>query len=489
MRQEDENDTNRETRLVTITSPVKGSTAATTTATDKRRRLDFQRLGQRVATSSSIGDLKRDGTPAKDYRPPRAPKSVAMSSSLTKKRPTCRNPITHFSQGSATSNTSNTLKRPTQLVEFLGGGSPATSSVSFSQNHLDDATASPLVAQMNEGGDEESDSDDLLDYMQNKLRRRQATVTSKTSSPDPSSPCYTLTPTPTSTVCDDTTTDSTKRLVSSRNAAPQNETSSLKSGDESDASSNDFLAMFVKKSNRQKDKKPIAVKNDRRVATTAHTGDESSNREDYRNSDADCCGEDQSTQKPRVARNPFAQAKAQEALERSILLDSPSLNKARSLSEHDNLWSDDEELPVTKEKKRNKCSTKQMESSSPSSMPNSAALEYPPDKSRKKCRQSRSSSANELEVGTVGISSDQVIDIDAEQLYPELSRPRFPVGPLEPLVLGKVPGETEEQPYQVPASIRRYLPAYQQQGIQFLFERGIQIRRGAILGDGMCFTA
>lgn len=80
--------------------------------------------------------------------------------------------------------------------------------------------------------------------------------------------------------------------------------------------------------------------------------------------------------------------------------------------------------------------------------------------------------------------SPPTTQIDEDALYPDI--PNFedlalgPVGELERLPL------SPDNPYSVPASINRYLRAYQQEGVQFIGRRLTQTPAlGTILGDDM----
>lgn len=69
-----------------------------------------------------------------------------------------------------------------------------------------------------------------------------------------------------------------------------------------------------------------------------------------------------------------------------------------------------------------------------------------------------------------------------DESKPEFDAPKF--GPFDdgPLMLGPV---NVSKRHQVPASISRYLPDYQREGIRFLYQQAIVRHMGAILGDGM----
>jgi len=79
-------------------------------------------------------------------------------------------------------------------------------------------------------------------------------------------------------------------------------------------------------------------------------------------------------------------------------------------------------------------------------------------------------------------SNDEEYSISEHDLKPNIENPKLgPPSSLEPLILQK---ENHDVIYSVPASINRYLPEYQREGIIFLFRHIIQ-NRGAILGDDM----
>ncbi|KAL7580078.1 hypothetical protein ACA910_005063 [Epithemia clementina (nom. ined.)] len=68
------------------------------------------------------------------------------------------------------------------------------------------------------------------------------------------------------------------------------------------------------------------------------------------------------------------------------------------------------------------------------------------------------------------------------ELKPQFDHPKFGPFELEALVLASE--EAEEPSYQVPASMARYLPCFQREGIEFAFN-AITTRQGAILGHDM----
>ena len=68
-----------------------------------------------------------------------------------------------------------------------------------------------------------------------------------------------------------------------------------------------------------------------------------------------------------------------------------------------------------------------------------------------------------------------------DELKPEFRCPKFEPKPLEPLLLGPEQVSTR---HQVPASISRYLPDYQREGVQFMYDQAVVKHEGAILGDG-----
>jgi hypothetical protein len=84
-----------------------------------------------------------------------------------------------------------------------------------------------------------------------------------------------------------------------------------------------------------------------------------------------------------------------------------------------------------------------------------------------------------------GRDTQRVLEQDEDalrsQLHPEI--PNAPFGPyeLKPLVLG---GPDEEQPYEVPAPLSRYLAPFQREGVQFMY-RCLAEGTGAIMGDEM----
>lgn len=92
-------------------------------------------------------------------------------------------------------------------------------------------------------------------------------------------------------------------------------------------------------------------------------------------------------------------------------------------------------------------------------------------------------SMKNLEQSLQDITEDEDFNVDLTELKPVFDFPRF--GPLdfEPFVLN--PGHLGiESPICVPASISRYLPLYQKEGIQFMYNQAVTSGHGAVLGDG-----
>jgi SNF2 family DNA or RNA helicase len=129
---------------------------------------------------------------------------------------------------------------------------------------------------------------------------------------------------------------------------------------------------------------------------------------------------------------------------------------------HDMLWSDDDE-PVTKPapKKRNSLEPKQRKIPKPNAKPS--------QKSRER---------------TEDVSDDETDEWEGskDELYPEFKPPRFGPFELEPYELSPQGEEDEDR---VPASIARYLPLHQREGLDFLYKCLVTSGHGAILGDDM----
>lgn len=68
------------------------------------------------------------------------------------------------------------------------------------------------------------------------------------------------------------------------------------------------------------------------------------------------------------------------------------------------------------------------------------------------------------------------------ELMPDFVHPKFGPYELEPLQL--VGLNSGGRHHQVPASISRYLKPYQKEGITFMYNKAIMLKRGVILGDG-----
>ena len=69
-----------------------------------------------------------------------------------------------------------------------------------------------------------------------------------------------------------------------------------------------------------------------------------------------------------------------------------------------------------------------------------------------------------------------------QELMPYFVRPIFGPSELEPLQL--VGLNSCGRHHQVPASISRYLKPYQREGVTFMYNKAIMLKRGVILGDG-----
>jgi DNA excision repair protein ERCC-6-like 2 len=167
---------------------------------------------------------------------------------------------------------------------------------------------------------------------------------------------------------------------------------------------------------------------------------------------------------------------AQEA-EPSPPLPSPRDEESKQ-KEKDEIWQSDDEDPVAPEKTnpRKKATAKKRAPSAKERAP--AAKRAPASKSRGKSSDGMAKANH----GDPVSSDDDDEDPAAAQLklYPMLKKPVFGPYELEPLILEK----NSDRPYQVPSSINRYLSDYQQEGIQFMFDKCAETK-GAILGDDM----
>jgi hypothetical protein len=181
---------------------------------------------------------------------------------------------------------------------------------------------------------------------------------------------------------------------------------------------------------------------------------------------------------PRVVRNPLVAARREEA-EVAILVLTRNGQKPTELAaatvakkEDTALWSDSEpedNVPET----------------SPSSSRRNAKKRRQTEPNNSKKRNKISSASDESNKpqtqANISASTCTVEELQME-LKPNFSHPKFGPFALQPLVLGSI--DKEDHVYEVPASISRYLPDHQREGIQFLFHQAIAKRRGAILGDG-----
>jgi hypothetical protein len=160
-------------------------------------------------------------------------------------------------------------------------------------------------------------------------------------------------------------------------------------------------------------------------------------------------------QQPQKPRNPLVPAICSRLYPKT-----PVTSFAAHQDQDGSLWDDsDEERPASQDKKKK-----------PESQ----------DKKKKPKKKKQQAGDNTYQTRMVKFTEkDDGVDVTA--LKPEFASPKFGPFELEPLVLG-TPERTNR--HQVPASIKRYLPEYQQEGIRFLYNQAIVLRRGAILGDG-----
>jgi hypothetical protein len=128
------------------------------------------------------------------------------------------------------------------------------------------------------------------------------------------------------------------------------------------------------------------------------------------------------------------------------------------------------------------------------------------EKRKKKKRPADTTNKARQDWSTSNVSVPNVEDVSGKdtaalqaELMPDFERPKFGPFALEPLKLlvpsdvspdGSIENEqggdedSKKQFVQVPASINRFLPNFQQEGIAFVY-KVISSKRGAILGDDM----
>jgi hypothetical protein len=114
-------------------------------------------------------------------------------------------------------------------------------------------------------------------------------------------------------------------------------------------------------------------------------------------------------------------------------------------------------------------------------------------KSKEKRHKSDGSTIMASDVQTlekVDYDGDNDDDKDSRQRQkPQFDQPKFgPYDPPVPFILrsnnDNNNNNDDDSSYEVPASINRYLPNYQREGIEFMYKCGIATNVGAILGDG-----
>jgi hypothetical protein len=178
-------------------------------------------------------------------------------------------------------------------------------------------------------------------------------------------------------------------------------------------------------------------------------------------------------QQQRIVRNPLVAAKREEAEVAVQFLTRTGPKKpteAVTRKEDAALWSDSEPDDIVPE-------------TSPSSNKKKPKKRVPTEPNIPKKRKKLSSASDDETNMPQSIPAiTRNVDELQKELKPNFSHPKFGPFEFQPLVLGSIDGD--DHIYEVPASISRYLPDHQREGIEFLFHQAIAKRRGAILGDG-----
>jgi hypothetical protein len=185
----------------------------------------------------------------------------------------------------------------------------------------------------------------------------------------------------------------------------------------------------------------------------------------------------------RTPRNPLTLRKEEEAVVQVPL--------CRGSEEDDRkLWSDHEEdapptPPSSKKKKKKRDALDSVDDSVDDHLAEMLAQKNT-KKKRTDQNKKRDYQVQQVRAPVIpDISDDKINDLESE-LKPAFDNPKFGPFDTKPLKLGFLDDDDKE--YQVPMSIRRYLPPYQQAGIQFLFKNAIMAKQGAILGDGTWYS-
>ena len=190
-------------------------------------------------------------------------------------------------------------------------------------------------------------------------------------------------------------------------------------------------------------------------------------------------GDRSEAQKKSHPRNPLTLMKEEDKSFEHIVNEGKTESRNALLAESKNslLWSDESELEDNRENKtRSIASPKKRKSKNPK-CPSQAPGRTP----RLVDKANEEKEAND---------DDDDEDLQKRQ-HPHFDHPKF--GPFDPVpfVLRSSDRTSDDSndpldvpPYHVPASINRYLPDYQREGIDFLYRCGIATKGGAILGDG-----
>lgn len=166
--------------------------------------------------------------------------------------------------------------------------------------------------------------------------------------------------------------------------------------------------------------------------------------------------------KPKPPRNPLTMSKMSHATQQQAF---PS----NHLANDDNLWSD-----IDDDNKESPKNSKPEKKQKPSKRKKNKRNEDP----------ERDPSYNQPSTDTLDrLTEDEIANVDLSELKPVFDFPKFTAEPEEPFVLNA--GNLGfESPVCVPASISRYLPPYQKEGIQFMYDQAVMSGHGAVLGDG-----
>lgn len=184
---------------------------------------------------------------------------------------------------------------------------------------------------------------------------------------------------------------------------------------------------------------------------------------------------------PKIARNPLAMMKEKSKLENVVAASSKA---SEANLRESKLWSDSDEslqkLPVQSSKRK---SDQHHKKKTIRKKNNELHQEKSDEKQKTSEKVEHQIQLDDDESDCE--SNSREIEQQKHDNMPEFDNPNFGPFAYEPLLLStKSEDDDKDIAYEVPASINRYLPGYQREGIKFIFDAAIVSKRGAVLGDG-----